>query len=229
MEIKNTHATKTWILSRVYSQTPWLIIKERDTYPPVTSYHGVRRSGTPHILIQGTRQVIYSDLSSVLVIESRHGTNWEWTQAHSSVGYEPKTTNLRNERHCEGSTQPCATIFESIRLSQNPSIGETDTSFGCQYYHQVIKTTPGRNAEDFSQPLRKESVDQGRLWSDNQASLSSSPKTGIKFHNFFSSFFAGAKNFRKKGNYKVQGQLPLPLRSERTNSGQGRKASSIQG
>ena len=84
-EIKNTHVTKTWILSRVYSQTPWLIIKERDTYPPVTSYHGVRRSGAPHILIQGTRQVIYSDLSSVLVIESRHGTNWEWTQAHSSV------------------------------------------------------------------------------------------------------------------------------------------------
>ena len=133
---EHTHNQDVNSFSRVLS-TPWLALKERDTYPPVTSYHGVRRSGTPHILIQGTRQVIYSDLSSVLVIESRHGTNWEWTQAHSSVGYEPKTTNLRNERHCEGSTHSCATIFESIRLSQNPRIGETDTSFGCQYHHQV--------------------------------------------------------------------------------------------
>ena len=46
---------------------------------------------------------------------------------------------------------------------------------------------------------------------------------------FFLPSLRGAKNYRKKGNYKVQGQLPLPLRSERINSGQGRKASSIQG
>ena len=32
-------------------------------------------------------------LSHLTVIESRHKTNCEWTQAHSSVGYEPKTTN----------------------------------------------------------------------------------------------------------------------------------------
>ncbi len=61
------------------------------------------------------------------VLESRHGRT-----GHSSVGYEPKTKNLLNERHCEGNTHSCATIFESIRLSNNPRIGETDTSFGCQ-------------------------------------------------------------------------------------------------
>jgi hypothetical protein len=69
--------------SRVLS-TPWLIIKERYTYPLVTDHQGVRRSG-PQTFIQGTESVIYWDLSSVLVNESRHGTDWEWTQAHSPV------------------------------------------------------------------------------------------------------------------------------------------------
>jgi hypothetical protein len=54
-----------------------MIIKERYTYPPVTDHQGVRRSGSPYTFIQGKESVIYSDLSSVLVIESRHGTDWE--------------------------------------------------------------------------------------------------------------------------------------------------------
>jgi uncharacterized protein with NAD-binding domain and iron-sulfur cluster len=84
-EIKNTHATKTWILSHVYSQPlDWPSRRETRTLLWLATTE-VRRNGTPHTFIQGTESVIYSDLSSVLVIESRQGTDWEWTQAHSPV------------------------------------------------------------------------------------------------------------------------------------------------
>ena len=66
-------------------------------------------------------------------------------------------------------------ILTSLILNRKPY---TLNRFLCQYHHQVIKTTPWHNTEDFSQPLCKESVDQGRLWINNQASLSVSPKNG---------------------------------------------------
>jgi hypothetical protein len=88
LKLNNAHATTAWILSRVYSQPlDWSSRRETRTLLWLATTE-VRRNGTPHTFIQGTESVIYSDLSSVLVIESRHGTDWKRTQAHSLVVFD---------------------------------------------------------------------------------------------------------------------------------------------